>query len=220
MCWPTKPRSDRVLRFVDMEEKAAGPRGRPRLFDEDEALDAAIALFWQFGYRHTTTRDLEAALNMRQPSIQNAFGSKSDLLLRAMDKYEATVDRELFAVLVEDGDGYRAIRVFLDKLDAWMEGSGYHGCLMVNLMNDRPDDDVVVDRVRAFRTKVFNGLAAAIGRSETDTDLVASRASVLQAAVLGLLAAAVSADSRDEVKAMFVGVHELVSSWDRIVAAG
>ena len=190
-------------------------RGRPRKFDQEDALEAALQLFWQTGFRGTTTRDLENALKMSQPSIYNAFGSKQDLLLLAMDRYEARVQDELFDVLDHHVDGYQAIAAFFDELDAWMACNEYRGCLMVTLMNGDATAEVVTERVQNFRTKILDGFAKAIGRSETNETLVASRANALQAAVLGVHTSAATAHSQTEIQDMIGGIRDLVSAWDQ-----
>ncbi|KRQ20396.1 TetR family transcriptional regulator [Mycobacteroides sp. H001] len=66
--------------------------GRPRGFDEDEALDEAIVTFWRHGYDGASMNDLTAAMNMNKSSVYSVFGSKEDLFRRAVDRY---VERDL-----------------------------------------------------------------------------------------------------------------------------
>ena len=61
--------------------------GRPRQFDEDAALDAAVRCFWSRGYEATSVRDLAVAMGITGPSLYNAFGDKRALYLRALDHY-------------------------------------------------------------------------------------------------------------------------------------
>ena len=39
-------------------------RGRPKCFDEQQALHKAMLLFWEFGYEATSMSDLTKALNL------------------------------------------------------------------------------------------------------------------------------------------------------------
>lgn len=62
-------------------------RGRPRAFDRDTALDAAMALFWRKGFSATSVADLCAAMGVNAPSLYGAFGSKEDLYAAAIARY-------------------------------------------------------------------------------------------------------------------------------------
>ena len=64
--------------------KNGRPRGRPRAFDRDQALETALELFWRQGYEGTSVADLTAALGIKPPSLYAAFGSKEGLYLEAL----------------------------------------------------------------------------------------------------------------------------------------
>ncbi|HGY91560.1 MAG TPA: TetR/AcrR family transcriptional regulator [Planctomycetes bacterium] len=67
--------------------------GRPREFDIDEALDAAIEVFWEHGY-DATCNDLLGAMGIQKGSLYKAFGSKHNLFMAALDRYlSASLDR-------------------------------------------------------------------------------------------------------------------------------
>jgi AcrR family transcriptional regulator len=63
------------------------PGGRPRGFDEDAALDAAMRLFWQQGYDATGVADLTRTMGITPPSLYASFGNKDQLFRRAVDRY-------------------------------------------------------------------------------------------------------------------------------------
>jgi AcrR family transcriptional regulator len=62
-------------------------KGRPREFDIDKALDAALNVFWRKGYEGTTLPDLTAAMSINRPSLYAAFGNKESLFRKALDRY-------------------------------------------------------------------------------------------------------------------------------------
>ncbi|KQT62042.1 MULTISPECIES: TetR/AcrR family transcriptional regulator [unclassified Aureimonas] len=64
--------------------------GRPREFDVDEALQAAMQLFWRKGYEGTSLSDLTEGMGITRPSLYGAFGNKEDLFRRALERYEAS----------------------------------------------------------------------------------------------------------------------------------
>jgi AcrR family transcriptional regulator len=65
--------------------------GRPREFDREAALQAAMLMFWRKGFAATSMNDLCDAMGIRSPSLYAAFGSKEALYLEAIDHYVKTV---------------------------------------------------------------------------------------------------------------------------------
>ena len=70
-----------------MFQNAARPRGRPRSFDELEALEKAIQVFWSKGYDGVTIDDLVAGMGVGRPSLYAVFGDKRTLFLRVLRAY-------------------------------------------------------------------------------------------------------------------------------------
>jgi AcrR family transcriptional regulator len=63
-------------------------KGRPREFDVDEALAAALRVFWRNGYEAASMTELTAAMGITKPSLYAAFGNKEALFHKALDLYE------------------------------------------------------------------------------------------------------------------------------------
>lgn len=61
--------------------------GRPRCFCEDQAVDAAMRVFWEKGYEGASLNDLTEAMGINRPSLYATFGDKAGLFLRAMERY-------------------------------------------------------------------------------------------------------------------------------------
>ncbi len=61
--------------------------GRPRSFDRDKALDAAMRVFWRQGYEGASLSDLTAAMGINRPSLYAAFGDKAGLFREAVARY-------------------------------------------------------------------------------------------------------------------------------------
>ena len=75
---------------------------RPRKFDEDRAVDAAMRTFWANGYEATTTQDLCTATGLGRSSIYNTFTSKRELFKRALLYYIETTTASQLAVLEDE----------------------------------------------------------------------------------------------------------------------
>jgi AcrR family transcriptional regulator len=61
--------------------------GRPREFDQDAALGAAMRVFWQKSYEGATMSDLTRAMGINRSSMYAAFGDKEALFRRVMARY-------------------------------------------------------------------------------------------------------------------------------------
>ncbi|MGY0063608.1 TetR/AcrR family transcriptional regulator [Streptomyces sp. LZ34] len=112
---------------------------RPRTFDEEGALDAAMRTFWEKGYEATSTQDLCDATGLGRSSIYNTFKSKHDLFERVLARYIDSMTTAQLAVL-EDTRHSAADRLrtlFAMVVDGETEtehrtGGRGLGCLTVN----------------------------------------------------------------------------------------
>lgn len=69
-------------------------RGRPRSFDRDDALAAAMQVFWRRGYDGASMAELTAEMGINAPSLYAAFGSKEELFQEALRLYLEVEDCE------------------------------------------------------------------------------------------------------------------------------
>lgn len=68
---------------------------RPREFDRDEAIERAMAVFWEHGYDGTSTEQLLQAMGIGRQSMYAAFGDKHGLYLAALERYQARQGADL-----------------------------------------------------------------------------------------------------------------------------
>lgn len=80
-----------ILKGMKSEKIPVG-RGRPRVFDVDEALDKALDLFRRQGYEGTSLSDLTKAMGINRPSLYAAFGNKEELFHKALELYTSSAD--------------------------------------------------------------------------------------------------------------------------------
>ena len=62
--------------------------GRPKIFDEQQALRKATNLFWEKGYAAASTEDLISVMGLQRGSFYHTFGSKKELYIASLNSHE------------------------------------------------------------------------------------------------------------------------------------
>lgn len=168
------------------DKEAAPPRGRPRGFCVDAAVETALQLFQARGYDGVGVAELAAAIGIAAPSLYAAFGSKAGLYARALDLYEEREGGWLRAGLAADG-GPDAIvhRLITGAAAAFAHQPG--GCLVC-----RGDSDCTDPAAAALITARRSATRAAIRDRLTQAGAAGSEqlADYVLAALHGLTGAA------------------------------
>lgn len=160
---------------------------RPRTFDEDRAVDAAMRTFWVNGYEATTTEELCAATGLGRSSIYNAFTSKHELFRRALVRYLDTMTADQLGILEDEARSpvERLRDLFAAVVDgevATRRDGRSIGCLAVNttveLAGRDPDAAAILERdhqrrAAALRVVIAAGQRAGEITSRRDPDALA-----------------------------------------------
>lgn len=106
--------------------------GRPKEFDVDEALCAALQVFWRQGYEGASLTELTEAMGITRPSLYATYGNKEDLFRKVLDRYEQNHLCFVAQALAEP-----TARTTIDKLlkgyaDVLTDPMHPPGCLGVN----------------------------------------------------------------------------------------
>jgi AcrR family transcriptional regulator len=146
--------------------------GRPRAFDREAALHAAMLLFWQKGFLATSMNDLCDAMGIRSPSLYAAFGSKENLYIEAVQRYNADADRLIWNRVAEGATVREGIHNALHGAAQVLSGEAGNptGCLVTMAIVDDGCIDTLADTVKASRLGGLNafrsGLAGAVVTGE------------------------------------------------------
>ena len=167
--------------------------GRPKRFDETEALDAAMSVFWIHGYDATSYDDLVRYVGIGRQSLYATFGNKRTLYVKCIERYADTVTQRAVDLLGEPGRPLRNIRRWFTQLSDVGLGRERRGCLLTNTAVElAPHDPALARLVRTRLRRVEKALhetlmrAAEVGELAQDVD-TRMLASYLLNAAQGLL---------------------------------
>ncbi|NLA51784.1 MAG: TetR/AcrR family transcriptional regulator [Alcaligenaceae bacterium] len=156
--------------------------GRPRLFDRDEAVHKAMALFWQYGYESTSLAQLREAMGgISAASFYAAFSSKESLFDEAIQLYLDTSGEQLRNILRDPTlDTATAISTALKSaLTKQTESNHPSGCMVVlSATNCSPHNQHIQQTMAkereqtrlAFQDCIQRGIGACFLSAGTDAE--------------------------------------------------
>jgi AcrR family transcriptional regulator len=202
---------------------ARGP-GRPRSFDRQEALCAALRVFRQRGYEGTSMADLQKALGgLSPPSMYAAFGSKEALFKEAVSLYTSQT-RARIARAIEDAPSTKAAveAMLRSAVVGTTEPDEPRGCLLVQgALACSPSSEDVQQYLheqrqeghRMLSKRLKAGVAAGDVAARTD---IAAVASFYTTIIQGLAIQARDGASRASLMAT---VDYAMAAWDSLARA-
>lgn len=107
------------------------PVGRPRAFDVENALDAALRVFWEKGFEGASLPDLTKAMGINRPSLYAAFGNKEALFRKALDRYSAGPAGYVREALKEPTARGVVEKLLNGAVNLLSDPGHPHGCLVV-----------------------------------------------------------------------------------------
>jgi AcrR family transcriptional regulator len=106
-------------------------RGRPLAFNQDEALDKALKVFWSRGYEGASMAELVNALGINKPSIYATFGNKEELFRKALARY-VTGPAAFVREAKNEPTAKRVVEKFLlQAVDFFSDITTPNGCMIV-----------------------------------------------------------------------------------------
>lgn len=113
------------------------PRGRPRGFNKDQALDAAMRAFWSDGYCAASIDRLCRETGMSRASLYQDFGGKEGLFLAVIAHYVETQIAPIDAALGPHGTLEQdLVAFFASVIDLATRDNRISGCLVSCVLAD------------------------------------------------------------------------------------
>jgi TetR/AcrR family transcriptional repressor of nem operon len=188
--------------------------GRPREFDEDAVLEAAMCAFWHKGYEATSLADLCECTGLHKGSLYQTFGGKHELFMRSIQHYSDKEFREVAKVAFTSASPIANIRALVNKVCG--DVNDERGCLMINTMVElAPHDpevkaaiDASIDRrLQATIEILTQAQKAGEVRAELQPEKLARQLMVTLAGVAATVKGFLHHDEAIEV------MNELIDSW-------
>jgi len=130
------------------------PRGRPKGFIPDEALDRAVEMFWEHGYEGVDVDRIARAVNVTKPALYRAFGDKPTLLVKAVERYAMTYIAPRMAAFEAEPDIRKAVAAFCEATVKSAADEACGGCMMAAATLGHSE------RVGEIRDRAASGLSA------------------------------------------------------------
>lgn len=117
---------------TNITQKKKAKRGRPKCFDEQEALEKAMLLFWANGYIATSISDLTKALGITAPSLYGCFGDKASLFNLCIDYYLTHEACPVLSIMKQAKTAKVAVELLLyDAVKRFIQPDKPLGCMLV-----------------------------------------------------------------------------------------
>jgi AcrR family transcriptional regulator len=199
-------------------------RGRPRAFDIDRALDAALKVFWRDGFQAASLTALTEAMGISRPSLYAAFGDKASLYIKAFERYVALELAEHRRVLEAEPGVRQAVEAcLLSAVQAMTDPAKPRGCFIVNGVADCGSPGMPGEVEEALLRSLQGAVvmfAARLARGVEDGQLPVEadvdRLAAYLATVLSGLAVQAQAGVSHDVLRSVIGVA--LSAWPRSLA--
>lgn len=120
---------------------------RPKEFDRDEALKAAIGHFCDHGYEGASTASLLAAMGISRQSLYDTFGDKRRLYLEALQRYTAEAVAEQIRQLSAEASPLAGVTTLLRAQVERMAQEGRRGCMGVGAICEFGRSDAEINRM-------------------------------------------------------------------------
>ena len=164
---------------------------RPRQFDETEAIEGAMIIFWKRGFAGTNMPDLLDAMSLTRGSFYKAFEDKHSVYLRALDHYDDTRMARALTQMADPATGTAR-----ERLLSFFLRTEYHsakparkvGCFLCNaLVEMAPFDEVCAARCEQISARLLQALSSVLIEMmpESDPAVIKRKATALQRLYLG-----------------------------------
>ncbi|UYQ95608.1 TetR/AcrR family transcriptional regulator [Chitinophaga horti] len=115
-------------------------------FNEDQAIQYAMEVFWEKGYNGTSLRDLTDAMKINSSSLYNTIGDKQELFVRCIRHYTAIRNADLRRRANSSASPLQTLKQYIDDAVTSITNEP-NGCMAVKTAFEVANKD---ERIKAI----------------------------------------------------------------------
>ncbi len=133
--------------------------GRPKIYNEETALDQAVSVFWEKGYANASADDLLKAMGIGKGSFYLAFkGGKQELFEKSMKRVVDQNFKELRTAIQNCDNPVKLIKDFFLGLTGEQSPIGNQGCYFGNALVQISKNDAGLKLLASHYLTVLEGI--------------------------------------------------------------
>lgn len=146
--------------------------GRPKSFCREEAIGKAMGVFCENGYEATSVAQLGQVMNMKPPSLYNAFGDKETLFLEVLDYYHKPYAEAANQIFKNSTSAQSAIEGLMDLAKSFHCAPDAKGCLIVNsAINVGSTSHLIAQKIKSMHDKNEAMICGRLKQGQNEGDL-------------------------------------------------
>lgn len=145
---------------------------RSKEFEQGEIVDAAMQVFWEFGYCATSIQNLVDGTGLSRSSLYNAFENKHGLYEHVLRRYHDLTAGNV-ALLQESGSVKALIQQLLMRIvNDELSDNGQRGCLAANATLELAGrDESIAELVSRNFLRLEKALERALIRGQAEGEI-------------------------------------------------
>ena len=109
-------------------------------FNEEEAIQKAMEVFWEKGYNGTSLRDLTEAMKINSSSLYNTIGDKQELFVKCVKHYTEIRKKDLQQRAASSGSPFSILLKYIDDAVSVIISEA-NGCMAIKAVFEAATDD-------------------------------------------------------------------------------
>lgn len=157
--------------------------GRPREFEGEDVIEAAMDVFWSHGYEGSSTQELCERTGLGRGSLYNAFGNKQALYMAALRFYHERAIHTQNGILNGPGTARERLRRLLEwGIGEDLEADNPRSCMALFAAMERGRKDPAVSEItRAYAARLEGALCHVFALGQRAGEFIAERPALEQA---------------------------------------